>query len=103
MDVVRFVRNVAGDNQIFAGPNCPEVYFLAGAKNPTPILFDSLQDARTYPYDMRSLFDRPNFVKLAVIEDLPNSSDQLHILRSLVITRFPHSRKIGSFTVYWRR
>lgn len=103
LDMIRFVRNIAGDNQIFAGPNCPEVYFLAGAKNPTPMLFDSLQDARTYPSDMQTLFDRPNFVKLAVIEDLPNSSDHLHILRSLVVTRFPNSRKIGSFTVYWRR
>jgi Dolichyl-phosphate-mannose-protein mannosyltransferase len=102
-ELIPFVRDLAGQNPTFAGPDCPEVYFLAGIKNQTPILFDSLQDPLDYEREMRSLINRPNFLKVAVLHDRTiSASYQLQILRSLVVPRFPNSRKIGTFTVYWR-
>jgi hypothetical protein len=102
-ELIPFVQKIAGPDAILAAPDCPEVYFLAGISNPTPIIFDSLEDTRSYEGNMKSLLDRPNFLKAAVLHDATVSGTyQLEILRPLVVSRFPNSRKIGSFTVYWR-
>src|SRR5205814_4383560 len=103
-ELIPFVKTIADANAILAAPDCPEVYFLAGLKNPTPIIYDSLEDMRDYERDMKSLLDRPNFLKAAVLHDATASGTfQLQILRPLVVSRFPNSRKIGAFTVYWKR
>jgi len=102
-ELIPFVKSVAGQQALFAGPDCPEVYFLTGIKNQTPILYDSLTDPNDYEAYIKSLFGRPNFLKVAVLHDAPISGAyQLQILRPLAVSRFPNSRKIGSFTVYWR-
>ena len=102
-ELVPFVRNVAGQNQIFAGPDSPEVYFFAGLPNKTPFLFDSLRESRDYEREVQSFFDSSDSIKVAVLNDtLGTATRQLLILRPLVVSRFPHSRKIGRFTVYWR-
>jgi hypothetical protein len=104
MELVPFVRNIAGGDPIFAGPDCPEIYFFTGSRNSTPIIFDSLQDPREYEKEMKLLFERPNFLKVAVTHDTDTiAAYQAYVLRSLAVPRFPRSRKIGSFTVYWRR
>jgi hypothetical protein len=103
MELIPFVRSAAGDDPIFAGPDCPEIYFLTASKNSTPIIFDSLLDPKEYEKEMRALFDRPHFIRVAVIHNTDISvAYQAEVLRSLARTRFPNSRKIGSFTVYWR-
>jgi Dolichyl-phosphate-mannose-protein mannosyltransferase len=102
-ELIPFVQNVAGDNPIVAGPDCPEIYFFSGVRNQTRVLYDSLVDPIDYKDQMRLLVERPNFVKVAVIKDSAGSAgDQLQVLRTLVAPRFPNSRKIGRFTVYWR-
>ena len=102
-ELIPFLKNVAEGNPVLAGPDCPQIYFLADIKNQTPVLFDSLQDPHDYERNMKSLIDRPNFLKAAVLHDKTISAGyQLQILRSLVVPRFPNSRKIGTFTVYWR-
>jgi hypothetical protein len=102
-ELIPVIKKIAGPDPILAGPDCPEVYFLSGIKNPTPVIFDSLEDTRSYEGNMKSLLDRPNFLKAAVLHDATVSGTyQLKILRPLVVGRFPNSRKIGSFTVYWR-
>jgi hypothetical protein len=102
-ELIPFLKQIADGNAIFAGPDCPEIYFLAGFENQTPIIFDSLEDTRDYERNMESLMDRPNFLKAAVLHDATASGKfQLQVLRLLVVSRFPKSRKIGTFTVYWR-
>jgi hypothetical protein len=103
-ELIPFVKSLAGQNSIFAGPDSPEIYFLADLKNSTRFLFDSLQDQRDYERDVKLLFDSSASIKVAVLNDTPGTTThQLLILRPLVKPRFPQSRKIGSFTVYWRR
>jgi hypothetical protein len=103
-ELIPFIKKIAGPDPILAGPDCPEVYFLAGINNPTRIIFDSLEDTRDYERNMKSLIDRPDFLKAVVLHDgTISGAYQLQILRPLVVSRFPNSHKIGSFTVYWRR
>jgi hypothetical protein len=101
--LIPLIQAQANRQSILAGPDCPEVYFLSGLRNPTPILFDFLRNADEYKRTMQTTLDRPGFIKVVVINERPEfSGQQLKILHGLVDTRFPESRKIGLFTVYWR-
>ncbi len=103
VDLIPFVQNLAAGGQLLAAPDCPEVYFLAGLNNPTPILFDSLEEPAKYERETAARLDRADFIKVVVIRDLPGDAPvPLGILRALVPPRFPNSRKIARFTVYWR-
>jgi len=100
--LTQFIQSLAGDNPILAGPDCPEVYFLSGLKNPTPIFFDYPEQPQEYVKLMRALIERSDFVKVAVINESPEFSfPQLKLLQELVSSRLPESRKIGRFRVYW--
>jgi hypothetical protein len=101
--LVPFIQGIAGDHPILAGPDCPEVYFLSGLKNPTPIFFDYHEPLEEYKKLMRGLVARSDFVKVAVINETPDfSHPQLKLLQELIYSNFPESRKIGRFRVYWR-
>ena len=103
-ELIPFIQGLAGDNPILAGPDCPEVYFFSGHKNPTPILFDYLEQPQEYKKLMQALIDRPDFINVAVVNESPGASyAQLKLLQELVPLRFSKSRKIGRFTVYWRK
>ena len=43
--VVPLILQHSAGRGILAGPDCPEVYFLAGRPNPTRMLFDFFEDA----------------------------------------------------------
>jgi hypothetical protein len=104
MELIPFIQGLAGDNPILAGPDCPEVYFFSGHKNPTPIFFDSLEQPQEYKKLMLALIDRSDFINVAVVNESPGASyAQLKLLHELVPLRFSKSRKIGRFTVYWRK
>jgi hypothetical protein len=101
--LIPFVRTLAGDNLILAGPDCPQVYFLSGIRNPTPVLFDFLHDPNDYESRMKSLVDHSDSIKVMIINQDPQfSTEELRILQSLANARFPESREIGRFKVYWR-
>ena len=44
-ELIPFVQHLAAGRHLLAGPECPEVYFLSGLKNPTTILFDFFREA----------------------------------------------------------
>jgi len=103
-ELIPFIQGLAGDNPILAGPDCPEIYFFSGHKNPTPIFFDSFEQPQEYKKLMLALVDRSDFINVAVINESPGASyPQLKLLQELVSSRFSKSRKIGRFTVYWRK
>jgi hypothetical protein len=103
-ELIPFIQGLAGDNPILAGPDCPEVYFFSGHKNPTPILFDYLEQPQEYKKLMQALIDRSDFINVAVVNESPGASyAHLKLLQELVPLRFSKSRKIGRFTVYWRK
>jgi hypothetical protein len=45
-DVVEVVESQGTSDVVLAGPDSPEVYYLARAHNPTPVFFDFLSQAR---------------------------------------------------------
>jgi hypothetical protein len=102
--LIPFVSQLAAGQPILAGPDSPEVYFLAGSPNPTPVFFDFFHDPTEYRELMRSFLDRSPQIHVVVIKSRPQLSRyNREILESLVLPRFPHMRKFASFEVFWRQ
>src|ERR1700682_693013 len=86
---------------IYAAPDCPEVYFLAGFHNPTRSLFDFLDDSSGREEILNAL--ELHQVNVIVIYDKPAFSSELpDTLREALEDRFPSSRNVGPFEVRWR-
>jgi len=88
---------------IYAGPDCPEVYFLGGFQNPTRMIFDAFEDYSQESSRVLSAIDaaRPNVI---VINFLPLVSTPLSgDLRGELEIRYPHATDIGKFQVRWRQ
>jgi hypothetical protein len=101
-ELIPFVKTLAGGAPILAGPDCPEVYFLAGLKNPTPILVEFLSSS-DYAMQMQHLLDRPGLIKVVVFNNSPTLSPYYGAQLALLIhERFSESKRIGAFEVYWR-
>ena len=83
---------------MFAGNDCPELYFLSGLKNVT---FD---DSGAQPAEiMKAVLSEK--LHLVVINDSPYfpSSVMSAEVRAEVMKRFPNSTRFGIFLVYWRQ
>lgn len=101
--LIPFVKKLANGQPIFAGPDAPEVYFLTGIKNPTRLLFDSVEDPAAYERQVRSALVDSDAIKVLVVKEQGSGTTYpLLILRWLAIPRFPNSKRIGNFVVYWR-
>jgi len=88
----------AGDC-IYAGPDAPEVYFLAGKRNPTRLTFDFLSDEP--PATVVSAIEHHD-VRVAVIRNDPEFSRLTPELRDFLVHAFPNSTSTGRFEVRWR-
>jgi len=101
--LIHLVREHATGRFIYAAPDCPEVYFLAGFKNPTRSLFDFLDDSPGKSDEILAAL-QTHQVSVVVISDNPAfSSDLPDKLREALEERFPASSEVGEFEVRWRR
>lgn len=100
-ELIPLVQKHAGRGEIYAAPDCPEVYFLAGYKNPTPVLFDFFDDfAGRTERILKMIESRP--IRVVVIDLNPGFSgempDELH---DALVERFPAEDTLGHFEVRW--
>jgi len=101
--VVEAMRAHAGGSEwTWAGPDTPELYPLAGLRNPTRNLFEHFDDTATFePRLLRVLEARHVNVVVINAEPLfsrPLSPATLAVLRA----RYPHAQRVAQFTVRWR-
>jgi hypothetical protein len=98
--VVRLVTTHLGEGSLVAGPDCPEIHFLAGRVNASGALFDFFQLNGREPQDVRDtagasvivLNHRPSFSPFPGWGFTPQ-----------VRSAFPEGEMIGHFEVRWRR
>jgi hypothetical protein len=101
--VVWSMRAHAGGSQwTWAGPDTPELYPLAGLRNPTPNLFEQFDDQATFePRLLHALEARR--VNVVVVNARPLFSRRLSPGTTAVLeARYPRAERIGRFTVRWR-
>lgn len=100
--LINIARQKSGSRYIYAAPDCPEVYFLSGLKNPTPTIIDFLGDENQKALDIYALLESKG-VKIVVINRAPWFSGRLNYTFFAAFQKhFPHSMDLDHFTVRWR-
>ena len=102
-ELIPLVQSHAGGGFIYAGPDCPEIYFLSGLSNPTRMLYDFLDsDSETRTKRVLSALETHN-VNVVAINAAPGFSGRMRPdLQTTLEQRYPQSTKVGRFQVRWR-
>jgi hypothetical protein len=93
-----FLQQHAPNGLMYAGNDCPELYFLTGLKNVTR------DDYGAPPEEaLRAL--QSNDIKVVVIFESPYfpSAQTSPEVRAEVVKRFPHTTSFEIFQVFWRQ
>ncbi len=92
-----FLQQHAPNGLLYAGNDCPELYFLTGLKNVT-------RDDNGAPPDEVLKAAQSTDVKVMVIFESPYfpSAETNPEVRAEVIRRFPYTARFGVFHVFWR-
>jgi hypothetical protein len=99
--VAEIERRAAGDAYIYATPDCPEVYFLSGKRNPTRNLFEFLNPHPLSPDQTLALLERRG-VHVVVISHVAEFSTMDPALDADLAARFPNYEVITPFVLRWR-
>ena len=86
----------------FAGPDVPEIYFLAGLRNPTRSLLDFLEPSATSTDRVLAAIDDRHITAVVTNGKVRYSSPLSPDLEAGLESRFPAARTIGRLTVRWR-
>ena len=87
---------------IYATPDCPEIYFLYGFRNPTHTLFDFFDEPRGRTEGILKLLHSKR-VNLVVINREPAFSNPISAdLSSDLDQEFSQSQLVGRFVVRWK-
>lgn len=97
-DLSRFLREHSPNGLMFAGNDCPELYFLSGLKS---LAHD---DTGASPEEILKVIQSDD-LNLVVINDAPffPGAAMRPDVKAEVIKRFPHATRFGVFNVFWKR
>ncbi len=100
--LIPLIQQHAVAGEIYAAPDCPEIYFLTGYRNPTRALFDFLEDDYGDSGHILRLVDsRP--IHVIVLSKHPSFSAALPVdAHKALVMRFREGKDIGDFEVRWR-
>lgn len=99
--LINFIQPLAKDRALWAGPDAPEIYFLAGATNHTRTLFDFLDaNAGAVPIVERVRAAQAALVVLKLRPDFSAPPDQATV--DALAAAFPNARSAPGFLVFWR-
>jgi len=87
---------------IYAAPDCPEVYFLAGLKNPTRTMFDFFDEPTGHEERILNAIESHNVKVVAINQEPPFSLEINDAVDEVLEARFPYSKRVENFEVRWR-
>jgi hypothetical protein len=97
--LVREIRGRAENRRLYAGPDSPEVYFLAARPNPTRFFFDFQEPSSR---DLLGLLEQKK-IDLVALNRAPNFSPPMSEIQSRRLrSAYPHWQAIGRFVLLWR-
>ena len=96
-DLIHLLQQHSPNGLMYAGNDCPELYFLAGLKNVT-------RDDGGAPAEEVLKALQSDDLKLVVINEAPffPSATMSPEVRAEVMRKFPESQLVGIFRVFWR-
>jgi hypothetical protein len=99
--VLDLVKAHASGEFIYATPDCPEIYFLSGFRNPTRTFYEAFDEEPMTAARLLDLIDRRG-ITVVVINLQPEFSPGLDARLERALTdRFSHSATAGRFMVRW--
>jgi hypothetical protein len=101
-ELIPLVQSHAEGKFIYAAPDCPEVYFLAGLRSPTRTYFDFSEDPIGHTERILDTIDHLGINVVAINLNPKHSSEMNDELRHALDQRFPHSEEVGDFHVRWK-
>jgi hypothetical protein len=95
--LIQFLQQHSPNGLLYAGNDCPELYFLSGLRNVTR------DDGGAPPEEALKALQSDD-LKVVVINEAPlfPSSRMSPEVRAEVMRKFPHSLQTGIFRVFWR-
>ena len=101
--LVQVLASVHPTGQMLALPDCPEVYFLSGRRNPSRFIYEFLTPYKLTSQRLLRLLNARD-IAVVVINTDPHFSPRLDagLLRDLA-ARYPDSAQTGRFVVRWRQ
>jgi hypothetical protein len=87
---------------IYAGPDCPELYFLSAKRNPTGTLFEFLDDQAGDPQRVLAILDEHAVTAVAIDLDPEFSRSPSNKLPEMLREHYPYSETVGKFEIRWR-
>ena len=100
--LVKFVRRVARSEYIYATPDCAEVYFLAGFKNPTRTSYDFFDNPNGRVERIKKALEDHEVNAVVINQNPQYSPSPPPELMSWLEERYPWSIRIGAFQILWR-
>ncbi|HEX6533403.1 MAG TPA: hypothetical protein VF041_02330 [Gemmatimonadaceae bacterium] len=100
--LVRLLRARASGGYTFATPDCPQVYFLAGLRNPTRTLYDFFDDTTGRTARVLGALDEHHVTAIAINQRPEFSGPVPQPLQRALEARYPYSERVGRFVVRWR-
>jgi hypothetical protein len=100
--VVELISTHIGDGQLVAGPDAPEVYFLAGSFSPSGTLFDFFTDQVSAEGGLNDLPGLPAASVVVLNHGRRFSLGPSAHLAAKVRRMFPNSEGVGTLEVRWR-
>lgn len=95
------IRQHVRGEYIFAKPDCPEVYFLSGFRDPSGIFYDYYEDASGRTERALAAIASHN-VNLVVLSHHPGVDPIADDLKSALEQEFPNRAEAGKFEVRWK-
>ena len=96
------LKQHARGEYIYATPDCPEVYFLNGFRNPTPTLYDLADDPVGRTERILQTIQQHD-INLVVLNAYPQFSPPVPTdLRAALESEFPNRALAGKFEVRWK-
>ena len=101
--LVQVLASVHPTGKMLALPDCPEVYFLSGRRNPSRFIYEFLTPYKLTSQRLLRLLNARD-IAVVVINTDPHFSPRLDagLLRDLA-ARYPDSAQAGRFVVRWRQ
>ncbi|MEE8526160.1 MAG: glycosyltransferase family 39 protein [Thermoanaerobaculia bacterium] len=91
---------------IYATPDCPEVYFLTGRRNPTRTIFDFFEDDFDDPAArsrrLLAMLENQDVEVVVLKNDTQFSGAVPEILAGAIAIRYPGRAEIYPYTIHWR-
>ena len=101
-ELIPLVQAHARNDYIYAAPDCPEIYFLSGLRNPTRTLFDFFDEPQGRTQRILNVIEGHSVNVVVLASEPPFSQPIAGELKDALIARFPNSETVGRFEVRWR-